>query len=129
MMMPEQWYQKLDAGIRFAVRVLHAAGGVETCQSCQGGDGHSYPEPTVDLIAGPSDALGFLALAALHAYALPVASVALVWNVQHGLPYERVWRVTFSAVAPERANEVPVFVNSYRATSPKPRANKKAGKR
>lgn len=35
-MMPDSWYLKLDRGIRFAVRVLHARG-FETCQSCQGG--------------------------------------------------------------------------------------------
>lgn len=38
-------YESLDDGIREAVRVL-AQAGVETFESCQGGDGHAYPEPT-----------------------------------------------------------------------------------
>ena len=41
-MMPDEWYQGLDKGIRFAVRVLHAAGIADTCQSCEGGPGHAY---------------------------------------------------------------------------------------
>jgi len=36
----------LDAGIRVAVRCLRGAG-IETFESCEGGDGHAYPEPTV----------------------------------------------------------------------------------
>jgi len=39
-------YEKLDSGIRDAVRIL-AEAGVETCESCQGGKGHAYPEPTI----------------------------------------------------------------------------------
>jgi hypothetical protein len=89
MMMPEAFYRDLDVGIRFAVRVLHAAGGIETCQSCQGGKGHSYDRPTVDMIAGSDDAVGFRALAALHAYGLPIQDLALVWRIQHGLPSEK----------------------------------------
>lgn len=115
MMMPESFYQALDAGIRFAVRVLHAAGGIETCQSCQGGKGHSYDRPTVDLIAGHSDAIGFRALAALTDYGLPVADVAILWNIQNGLPYEKLWRITFRKTMEDRANDKTVFVNGYRA--------------
>ena len=36
----------LDAGIAQAVVALRA-GGVETFESCEGGPGHAYPEPTV----------------------------------------------------------------------------------
>lgn len=115
-MMPDRWYLNLDPGIRFPVRVLHAAGGIETCQSCQGGRGHAYHEPTIDLISGSSDAIGFRALAALQAYGLPVSAVALVWSVHQGLPYERIWRVTLAKAIPERADEKPIFVYSYEAT-------------
>lgn len=92
---PEKSYQSLDRGIRFVVRVLHAAG-FETCQSCQGGKGHAYYEPTVDLIALGDDATGFGALEALQSYGLPVAQVAIVWRVCNGLPHEKLWRITFS---------------------------------
>ncbi len=121
-MMPEAFYQGLDVGIRFAVRVLHAAGGVETCQSCQGGPdptrpdrGHAYAVPTVDMIAGADDAVGFAALQALHAYGLPVDTLSIVWNIRNGLPYEKLWRVTFSTTMADRADETPTFVSCYRA--------------
>ncbi len=115
MMMPEEFYKGLDVGIRFAVRVLHAAGGVETCQSCQGGKGHSYDRPTVDMIATRDDALGFRALAALAYYGLPVADVAIVWNIANRLPFEKLWRITFTRTMEERAEETPLFVYGYRA--------------
>jgi hypothetical protein len=113
MMMPEPFYEGLDAGIRFAVRVLHAAGGIETCQSCQGGKGHAYDHPTVDMIAGGSDAIGFRALAALADYGLPVADVAILWNVRNGLPFEKLWRITFWKSMEDRANDKPIFVHGY----------------
>ena len=85
-MAPEAFYQKLDPGIRFAVRILHAKC-FETCQSCQGGKGHSYDKPTVDLIAQDEDANGFGALAALHDYGLSVRDVSLLWRVNKaGVP-------------------------------------------
>jgi hypothetical protein len=116
MMMPDEWYDGLDAGIRFAVRVLHAAGGIETCQSCQGGDGHAYDRPTVDMIASDDDAIGFHAVAALQAYGLPVEDLSIVWSIRNGLPYEKLWRVTFSKTLEDRANDRPNFVNRYMAS-------------
>lgn len=74
---PEELYAELDEGIRFAVRVLHAAG-FETCQSCQGGKGHSYDRPSIDMVCSDTDAQGFGALAALQAYGLPVDTISLV---------------------------------------------------
>ena len=109
MMMPEGFYQSLDVGIRFAVRVLHANGHLETCQSCQGGKGHSYDRPTVDMIATADDAAGFGALQALQAYGLPVADIAIIWPVRNGLPYEKLWRITFTETMEARANEIPNF--------------------
>lgn len=117
-MSEECFYQKLDPGIRFAVRVLHAAGVGETCQSCQGGDGHVYDHPSIDLIAGGSDALGFAAVAALHSYGLDVRDVSIVWNVKHGLPFEKLWRITLWNSYPERADEQPIFISCYQASGP-----------
>lgn len=114
MMWPEKAYRELDAGIRFAVRVLHAAG-FETCQSCQGGKGHAYLEPTVEMIAGADDAEGFGALAALRGYGLPLSELSIVWHVRSGLPHEKNWRITFSKTMESRADEKPIFVFSYRA--------------
>ena len=105
-------YKDLDAGIRFAVRVLHAAG-IDTCQSCQGGKGHAYDQPTVEMVSTGGDAEGFAALAALHGYGLPVADIAIRWPVKNGLPYERLWTITFRKTMEDRADEKPMFIHGY----------------
>lgn len=117
--MTREWYESLDPGIRFAVKVLHAAT-IETCQSCQGGPdperpdrGHAYPIPTIDMIAGRDDAIGFAAVAALQQYGLPVRDLSIVWNIHNGLPYERLWRVTFWMTMEARADEWPIFIFGY----------------
>lgn len=110
---PEE-YEGIDAGVRFAVKVLHAAG-IKTGQSCQGGAGHSYPEPTVDLMTdGADDALGFAALAALRAYGLPVSSAALMWNVVGSRPDGPLWRISFARTMEDRADGWPMFERLYR---------------
>lgn len=115
MMMPDEWYSKLDEGIRFPVRVLHAAGGIETCQSCQGGEGHAYHDPTIDVVAASDDAKGFRALDALVDYNIEVASVALVWPVSNGMPAEKLWRITLKKAYWSRSEERPIFVHGYMA--------------
>lgn len=115
-MQSDQWYAGLDDGIRFAVRVLHARG-IETGQSCEGGDGHAYDHPTVDLL-GATPGAGFAALAALTEYGLRVRDVALLWPVSKDLPGENYWRITLWQAWPERADEQPTFVWHYEARSP-----------
>ena len=110
----EDFYRGLDPGIRFAVRVLHAAG-FETCQSCQGGKGHAYFEPTVDMVSLADDADGFGGVAALRQFGLPVCGLAIYWPITNGYPYEKLWRITFSRPMPERADDKPNFVWSYEA--------------
>lgn len=123
MVMPPAWYATLDAGIRFPVRVLHATGKIETCQSCQGGNGHDYDRPTIDLCY--SDGAGLRACAALHEFGLEVRDIAILWTVRHGLPEERIWRVTLRQSWEERADEPLTFahgtVNLYAAASKKRR--------
>jgi hypothetical protein len=43
---PDDSHLRMDAGIRDAVLILRR-GGVETFESCEGGEGHAFPEPTV----------------------------------------------------------------------------------
>jgi len=106
----DEFYAGIDAGIRFAVRVLHADG-IETCQSCEGGQGHAYEEPSIDLRAdGPHRASGFRALSALADYGLHVRRVELVWDVVDDLPTERIWRIVLRKAHPDRADERPQFV-------------------
>jgi hypothetical protein len=109
--MPDSWYDRLDAGIRFAVRVLHAAG-FETGQSCEGGDGHVYDHPTVDLASGTGSD-GFAALAALEAYGLGVAEVSIRWGVADGLPTDRCWRLVLRRAHHDRADERPWLVRGW----------------
>jgi hypothetical protein len=118
-MWPDADYAGLDPGIRFAVRVLHAAG-IETCQSCQGGEGHAYDVPTVEMVSTGDDAQGFAALAVLQQYGLPVADVSIKWPILHGLPYERLWVVTFFETMEDRADDKPMFINSYRCQETNP---------
>ena len=47
----------LDAGIRDIVLTL-LANGVETFESCEGGRGHSFPEPTIRFEGDSSEGLG-----------------------------------------------------------------------
>src|SRR5258708_6005453 len=51
----------LDAGIREIVIVL-VANGVETFESCEGGDGHSFPWPTVRFEGSTSEGLRALSV-------------------------------------------------------------------
>ena len=99
------FYEALDAGIRFAVRALHAAG-IPTCQSCQGGLGHSYDAPTVDMIDGRA----FEAMEVLQRYGIDVAQVMSVWRIEKGMPVERVWRVVLCHTVADRVEEAPHMV-------------------
>lgn len=82
----------LDPGIKSAVEVLCEAG-VETFESCQGGDGHSYPEPTVRFHGGRPE--GLRALAVVMQAGLDVATLRRVWPIQDGEPVGPWWELTF----------------------------------
>ncbi len=82
----------LDAGIANAVEILQAAG-VETFESCEGGTGHSFPEPTVRFHGERSE--GMRALAAVQAHALPVSALRRIWDVIDGELTGPHWEMTF----------------------------------
>ena len=83
---------ELDPGIRRYVEVL-AAAGVETFESCEGGEDHSMPEPTVRF-HGPKPE-GFRALAVALQHGLPVADLRRYWPVIDGEPTGPYWELTF----------------------------------
>jgi len=84
---------KLDPGIRRPVETLQA-NGVETVESCEGGPGHAYPEPTVKFRG--SMAAGWHALSVCLDNGLPVACLRRVWDVLDGhAPTGPCWEVTF----------------------------------
>ena len=96
------------------MRVLHAHG-IDTHQSCEGGKGHSYDRPTIDMGGAWGQPRGFAALEVLATYGLPVDGVDHHWPIHNGEPVECFWRVTFSRPMPERANDRPNFIMGYQA--------------
>jgi hypothetical protein len=82
----------LDAGIAKAVVTLRL-GGIETFESCQGGEGHAFPEPTIRFHGDRSE--GFRALAVALRAGLPVADLRRTWRVEEDEPTGPVWEMTF----------------------------------
>lgn len=81
----------LDVGIREAVEVLRAAG-VETFESCQGGQGHAFPSPTVRF--GGNLAAGWKALAVCLDHGWNVRSLRRYWAVTpQGEPTGPEWEI------------------------------------
>jgi hypothetical protein len=83
---------KLDRGIEKAVERLQACG-IETFESCEGGPGHAYPEPTVRFHGTPE--AGWRAVAVCLAHGLPIAKLRRIWNVSTGEPTGPYWEVVF----------------------------------
>lgn len=88
---------KLDGGIARAVAVLKEAG-VETFASCEGGEGHPYPEPTVRFHG--EQTAGFRALGIALEARLPVYALRRYWSVQDGEPVGPSWELTFAERLP-----------------------------
>lgn len=82
----------IDAGIEHEVRVLHE-NHVETFESCQGGPGHGFTEPTVRFHGG--DAEGLRALSVALTFGLPVSTLRRYWSIEGGLPHGPLWEMTF----------------------------------
>jgi hypothetical protein len=82
----------LDEGIRDIVGTL-AANGVETFESCQGGPGHSFPEPTVRFHG--SHAEGFRALSVALQHGLKVCELRRCYVLIDGEPTGPHWEMTF----------------------------------
>lgn len=82
----------LDAGIRGPVEILCAAG-IETFESCEGGAGHTYPEPTIRFYGDRSE--GFKALAIALQNNLPVSRIRRIWNINDGEPTGPYWEIVF----------------------------------
>lgn len=90
----------LDPGIKLYVEGLIAAG-VETFESCQGGEGHSFPEPTVRFHGDRSE--GFRALAIALQRQWPVHDLRRVWPIVDGEPTGPDWELTFYEIHGRRS--------------------------
>ena len=83
----------LDRGIEKAVRQLQSQG-IETFESCEGGPGHAYPEPTVRFHG--SIAAGWHAIGVCLDHGLPIMSLRRVWDIlDRNLPTGPYWEITF----------------------------------
>lgn len=83
----------LDEGIKRAVLILRSEG-IETFESCQGGAGHAFPEPTVKFHG--SAWAGYRAFAVAMEYGLPVARLQRVYSVEEGQLGPPAWELVFS---------------------------------
>lgn len=87
------WLALLDPGIARYVDVLDAAG-IETYESCEGGEGHSYAEPAIRFYGERGQ--GFRALAVALQHGFPVRAVRRTWTVdEDGHPHGPYWEVAF----------------------------------
>jgi hypothetical protein len=82
----------IDPGISREVLILRE-NGVETFESCQGGHGHSFLEPTVRFHGGHAE--GFRALSIALQHGLKVGDLRRYWVVIDGEPVGPQWEMTF----------------------------------
>lgn len=82
----------VDAGIARYVEVL-MTNGVETFESCEGGTGHPFYEPTVRFFGGQAE--GFRALGIAMQNGLPVSFLRRYWTILDGEPVGPQWEMTF----------------------------------
>ncbi len=85
---------ELDPGIRRAVLVLRSAG-VETFESCQGGEGHAMPDPTIKFFG--SSWAGYRAFSVAMEHGLQVLHLRKVYGVSDGQLEGPWWEMTFRA--------------------------------
>jgi hypothetical protein len=87
-----QTEMRVDAGIRRAVCILRSEG-IETFESCEGGPGHSFPEPTIRFHGNNGE--GFKALSVALTYALPVLAVRRTYCIVDNEPTGPYWEIVF----------------------------------
>jgi hypothetical protein len=82
----------LDHGIRDIVIAL-VANGVETFESCEGGKGHSFPEPTVRFEGSASEGLRAASVAIENG--IPVRRLRQSWGFTNNSIHGPWWEMTF----------------------------------
>lgn len=87
----------LDPGIAVIVELLLAAG-VETFESCEGGPGHAFPEPTVRFYGHRDE--GYRALAVVLQAGIRVSALRRYWSVIDGEPTGPHWELVFAGATP-----------------------------
>lgn len=90
---------RLDPGIEPFVAILQA-GGIETFESCQGGEGHAFPEPSIRFHGGSW--AGYRAFAIAMEHGMPVLSLSLQWHENNGHLEGPHWLLVFREGAVDR---------------------------
>lgn len=80
----------LDPGIAEYVVSLNEEG-VDTYESCEGGPGHSYAEPTIRFHGDQAE--GFRVMAIAQRKRLPIKAVRRIWTVEDGEPHGPFWEL------------------------------------
>ena len=93
----------LDSGIAPIVELLREAG-VETFESCEGGVGHAFPEPTVRFFGHREE--GFRALAVALRAGFRVSALRRYWALVDEEPTGPHWEMTFDQVVPSDGQAV-----------------------
>ncbi len=107
--------RRIDPGIALEVRVLWE-NGIETTESCEGGPGHSFSEPTVRFCGIYADGLRAVAIALTHG--LKVRNLRRSWTVDSGELTGPEWEMTFYRMAtspPRSASRSPGNAASRRS--------------
>lgn len=89
---------ELDPGIRRAVLILRSRG-VETFESCEGGEGHSFPGPTIRFHGGSW--AGYHAFSVAMEHGLAVQDLRRSWDVIDGQLHGPWWEMTFRTTGSE----------------------------
>jgi hypothetical protein len=89
----ERWLADMDPGIAPFVDVLDAYG-VETYESCEGGEGHCYAEPAVRFEGDAGAGLHAVAVALSHG--LPVDELRRFWSLRRSGEIDGpTWEIVF----------------------------------
>lgn len=72
---------------------LLAENGIETYESCEGGEEHAFHQPTIRFYGGMHDGMRALGLAI--ECGLPVGALHRVWDVINGEPVGPNWELVF----------------------------------
>jgi hypothetical protein len=106
---PIDW-KRLDKGISQEVWILRK-NGVETNESCQGGQGHPFPEPTIRFAGGRAEGFRVLGIALQHG--LKVSELRRIWPIIDGEPTGPEWEMTFHS---PRTGPRPIIKANGKAT-------------
>lgn len=82
----------VDAGIRREVMIL-TENGVSTFESCEGGPGHAFPEPTIRFSGSRTEGLRALSIALAHR--LYPVNLRRYYRVEDGEAVGPAWEITF----------------------------------